>query len=137
MNGLRLSSSIKRWAAAGNNSAAGPTRATALPSAILGHLIEAQEMALLLALWIQQPCQHRRPFWVRSPMRLHQLECVDHAEVSRSTGSPVKKVAHREQLHSDFISERARAMVDAMQHKFEYRSKLTPVYGLEKWVIAV
>ena len=46
MNGLRLSSSIKRWAAAGNNSATGPTRATALALAILGRLIEAYGMAL-------------------------------------------------------------------------------------------
>lgn len=30
-----------------------------------------------------------------------------------------KKIAHREQLYSDFISESARAMVDGMQHKFE------------------
>ena len=48
-----------------------------------------------------------------------------------------KKIAHREQLYSDFISESARAMVDAMQHKFEDPSKLTPVYALEKRVIAV
>ena len=41
-----------------------------------------------------------------------------------------KKIAHREQLYSDFISERARAMVDAMQHKFEDPSKLTPIYAL-------
>jgi len=41
-----------------------------------------------------------------------------------------RKIAHREQLYSDFISESARAMVDAMQHKFEDPSKLTPVYAL-------
>jgi AraC-like DNA-binding protein len=41
-----------------------------------------------------------------------------------------KKIAHREQLYSDFISESARAMVDAMQHKFEDPSKLTPIYAL-------
>lgn len=41
-----------------------------------------------------------------------------------------RKISHREQLYSDFISESARAMVDAMQHTFEDPSKLTPVYAL-------
>ena len=41
-----------------------------------------------------------------------------------------RKISHREQLYSDFISESARAMADAMQHKFEDPSKLTPVYAL-------
>lgn len=41
-----------------------------------------------------------------------------------------KSIAHREQLYSDFISESARAMVDAMQHTFEDASRLNPVYAL-------
>lgn len=41
-----------------------------------------------------------------------------------------RTIAHREQLYSDFISESARAMVDAMQHTFEDPSRLTPVYAL-------
>jgi hypothetical protein len=39
-------------------------------------------------------------------------------------------ISHREQLYSDFISESARAMVDAMQHTLEDPSRLTPVYAL-------
>jgi hypothetical protein len=38
-----------------------------------------------------------------------------------------RKIAHREQLYSDFVGESARAVVDAMQHKFEDPSRLTPV----------
>ena len=41
---------------------------------------------------------------------------------------PAKRISHREQLYSDFISESPRVMVDAMQHNFEDPSKLTPVY---------
>lgn len=41
-----------------------------------------------------------------------------------------RTIAHREQLYSDFISESARAMVDAMQHTLEDPSRLTPVYAL-------
>jgi hypothetical protein len=41
-----------------------------------------------------------------------------------------KRISHREQLYSDFISESARAMLDAMQHTFEDPSRLTPVYTL-------
>jgi cell division septum initiation protein DivIVA len=41
-----------------------------------------------------------------------------------------KRIAHREQLYSDFMSESARAMVDAMQHTLEDPSRLTPVYAL-------
>jgi hypothetical protein len=131
MNGLRLSSSIKRWAAAGNNSAAGPKRATALPLRILGRLIEAQGMAL----------------FARSldPITVSALAAISgsFAGVFSSTLSAwitqkhrdrrdtlAKRIAHREQLYSDFISESARAMVDAMQHKFEDPAKLTPVYAL-------
>src|SRR5258707_636979 len=41
-----------------------------------------------------------------------------------------RTISHREQLYSDFISESARAMVDAMQHTLEDPSRLTPVYAL-------
>ena len=120
MNGLRLSSSIKRWAAAGNNSAAGPKRATALPLAILGRLIEARGMAL----------------FARSldPAAVSALAAIFGSFVGgfASTLSAwltqthhdrkdllAKKIAHREQLYADFISESAQAMVDAIQHTLE------------------
>jgi len=41
-----------------------------------------------------------------------------------------RTMSHREQLYSDFISESARAMADALQHTFEDPSKLTAVYAL-------
>lgn len=41
-----------------------------------------------------------------------------------------RKTYHREQLYSDFISETARAMVDAMQHTFQDPSRLIPSYAL-------
>lgn len=41
-----------------------------------------------------------------------------------------KRISHREQLYSDFISESARAMADAAQHTFEDPSRLVPIYGL-------
>jgi len=41
-----------------------------------------------------------------------------------------KKIFHREQLYSDFISETARAMADAMQHRFQDPSRLIPNYAL-------
>jgi hypothetical protein len=41
-----------------------------------------------------------------------------------------KKISHREQLYSDFISENARAMADALQHEFQDPSSLTPSYAL-------
>lgn len=41
-----------------------------------------------------------------------------------------KKIFHREQLYSDFISEAARAMADAMQHTFQDPSKLISSYAL-------
>jgi hypothetical protein len=109
-----------------------------LPLAILGHLIEAQEMSLF--------ARSLDPATVSAQAAI----LGSFADAIASTLSAwitqrrhdrqdprVKKVAHREQLHSDFISERARATVDAMQHKFEDPSKLTPVYALEKRVIAV
>jgi hypothetical protein len=41
-----------------------------------------------------------------------------------------KQISHREQLYSEFISETARLIVDALQHSFEEPSKLIPVYAL-------
>jgi hypothetical protein len=41
-----------------------------------------------------------------------------------------KRIFHREQLYSDFISESARAMADAVQHDFQDPNKLTPTYAL-------
>ena len=39
-----------------------------------------------------------------------------------------KRIFHREQLYSDFISETARALADAMQHNFQDANKLIPIY---------
>jgi len=36
-----------------------------------------------------------------------------------------KRIFHREQLYSDFISESARAMADAVQHNFQDPNKLS------------
>jgi hypothetical protein len=41
-----------------------------------------------------------------------------------------KKLFHREQLYSDFISESARVIVDAIQHSFQDPSRLVSTYGL-------
>jgi len=41
-----------------------------------------------------------------------------------------KRIFHREQLYSDFISESARTMADAVQHNFQDPSKLVPTYAL-------
>jgi hypothetical protein len=41
-----------------------------------------------------------------------------------------KRIFHREQLYSDFISESARATADAIQHDFQDPNKLTPTYAL-------
>jgi len=41
-----------------------------------------------------------------------------------------KRIFHREQLYSDFISESARAIADAIQHNFQDPNKLTPTYAL-------
>jgi hypothetical protein len=41
-----------------------------------------------------------------------------------------RKVFHREQLYSDFISETAHAFVDAVQHAFHDPSRLIPSYAL-------
>jgi hypothetical protein len=41
-----------------------------------------------------------------------------------------KRIFHREQLYSDFISESARALADAMEHSFEGLNKLIPTYAV-------
>jgi len=41
-----------------------------------------------------------------------------------------KKIFHREQLYSDFISETAQAFADAVQHTFNDPSRLIPSYAL-------
>jgi hypothetical protein len=41
-----------------------------------------------------------------------------------------KKIFHREQLYSDFISETAQAFADAVQHAFNDPSRLIPSYAL-------
>ena len=41
-----------------------------------------------------------------------------------------RRIFHREQLYSDFISESARAMADAMEHNFQDINKLIPTYAV-------
>jgi hypothetical protein len=41
-----------------------------------------------------------------------------------------KRIVHREQLYSDFISESARAIADAIQHNFQDPNQLIPTYAL-------
>ena len=41
-----------------------------------------------------------------------------------------KRIFHREQLYSDFISESARAFADAFEHSFRDTTKLVPTYAL-------
>ena len=41
-----------------------------------------------------------------------------------------KKIYHREQLYSDFLSETARALAHALQHRFQDPSTLIPSYAL-------
>jgi hypothetical protein len=40
-----------------------------------------------------------------------------------------KRIFHREQLYSDFISESARALADAVGHNFQDPNKLVPIYA--------
>jgi hypothetical protein len=40
-----------------------------------------------------------------------------------------KRIFHREQLYSDFISESARSLADAMEHNFQDLNKLIPTYA--------
>ena len=41
-----------------------------------------------------------------------------------------KKIFHREQLYSDFISESARVIVDSLEHALQDPDKLIPIYAL-------
>jgi hypothetical protein len=41
-----------------------------------------------------------------------------------------KRIFHREQLYSDFISESARAFADAVEHNFRDLNKLLPTYAV-------
>jgi hypothetical protein len=41
-----------------------------------------------------------------------------------------KRVARRESLYSDFLSESARLLVDALEHNLRDPQKLIPIYGL-------
>jgi hypothetical protein len=41
-----------------------------------------------------------------------------------------KRIFHREKLYSDFISESARAVADAMEHHFQDPNKLVPTYAV-------
>jgi hypothetical protein len=41
-----------------------------------------------------------------------------------------KRIFYREQLYSDFISESAHALADAIQHNLQDPHKLTPTYAL-------
>ena len=40
-----------------------------------------------------------------------------------------RRIFHREQLYSDFISESARALVDTMEHNLQDPNKLVPIYA--------
>ena len=42
----------------------------------------------------------------------------------------VKRVSHREQMYSDFISESAKLMVDSAQHTFQDPGRSSPTYAL-------
>lgn len=72
-------------------------------AAILGSLVGA--LASSVSTWITQRHQDRRDLLA-------------------------KRVFHREQLYSDFISESARAMADAVQHSFQDPNKVIPTYAL-------
>lgn len=41
-----------------------------------------------------------------------------------------RKIFYREQLYSEFITESARALADAMEHSFESLNKLIPTYAV-------
>jgi hypothetical protein len=44
----------------------------------------------------------------------------------------MKSISHREQLYSDFISESALALADAMEHSFQDPKKLIPTMVLSR-----
>lgn len=79
-----------------------PASMTAL-AAVCGSLVGA--LGSTLSAWIAQRHQDRRDLIA-------------------------KKVFHREQLYSDFISETAQVFVDAVQHTFHDPSRLIPSYAL-------
>jgi hypothetical protein len=87
-------------------------------------------MGGLVALGIQQQCRRWRPsLVVRRRVALTLSAWLTQRHHDRK--DPLaKRIAHREQLYSDFIRASARAMVDAMQHTLEDPSRLTPVYVL-------
>ncbi len=72
-------------------------------AAVCGSLVGA--LGSSVSAWIAQRHQHRRDLLAR-------------------------KIFHREQLYSDFITETARAMADAMQHAFQDPSRLIASYAL-------
>jgi hypothetical protein len=41
-----------------------------------------------------------------------------------------KQILHREELYSDFISESARLLIDALEHNFHDANNLIPAYAL-------
>jgi hypothetical protein len=41
-----------------------------------------------------------------------------------------KRIFHREQLYSDFISESTRVLADALEHNFQDPNKLVPTYAI-------
>src|SRR5579863_3195629 len=114
MNGLRLSSSIRRWVAAGNNSAEGPTRTSALPLVILGRSIEAQGIALfarsLDPATVSALAAILGSFAGPSASTLSAWITIDGypGQEDRSSRATVFR-----------LYQPARAMVDAMQHKFD------------------
>jgi hypothetical protein len=79
-----------------------PATITAL-AAIFGSLTGA--LASSVSTWITQKHQDRRDL-------------------------VAKRIFHREQLYSDFISESARALADAIEHNFRDLNKLIPTYAV-------
>ena len=79
-----------------------PGTITAL-AAIFGSLVGA--LGSSLSTWITQRHQDRRDLLA-------------------------KKIFHREELYSDFISESARLLVDALEHNFHDAKKSVPAYAL-------
>jgi len=72
-------------------------------AAILGSLTGA--LASSVSTWITQRHQNRRDILA-------------------------KRIFYREQLYSDFISESARALADAVQHNLQDSNQLSPTYAL-------
>ena len=79
-----------------------PGSVTAL-AALLGSLVGA--LGSSLSTWITQRHEDRRDLMAR-------------------------KIFHREELYSDFITESARLLADALQHNVADVKNLIPVYGL-------